>query len=49
MSAVGGQVGGDCFVDLSRLCLGQNPREGALEWDGLWEMLASIPPQRALI
>ena len=35
MSAVGGQVGGDCSVDFSRQRLGQNPRERALEWDGL--------------
>lgn len=37
------------FVDLSRQCLGQNPKEGALEGNGLWEMLAFTPPQRAVI
>lgn len=31
MSAVGGQVEGNSFVDISRQCLGQNPREGALK------------------
>ena len=45
MSAVGGQVGGDCSVDFSRQRLGQNPREGALEWNGLWETLASTLPR----
>ena len=28
-------MGGGCFVDLSRQCLGQNPREGALGDAGL--------------
>ena len=45
MSAVGGQVGGDCCVDFSRQRLGQNPREGALEWDGLSETLAPTLPR----
>lgn len=49
MSAGGGQVGRVHFVDFPRQFLGQNPREGALEWTGLWETLASSPPQRALI
>lgn len=31
MSTVGGQVGGDCFIDLSRLCPSQHPREEVLE------------------
>ena len=44
MSAVGGPVEGDHLVDLYRQFLGQNPREGALEWNGLWEVLAfSLP------
>lgn len=49
MSAVGGPGEGDHFVDLSRQFLGQNSREGALEWNGLWEVLASSHPQRTLI